>query len=113
MCGLVIDEWTERIPSRTEKAAITFHYSEPLSKAPQAILVASARMRVQGEGSTWDYLTLLQIVRDTFELTKARVTDPASVNSVVPGLSQFYIAQNTNNDEVSTIPAVDPTITFE
>jgi hypothetical protein len=103
--GLVFDEWTERIPSKREKAAIAFHYAEPLAQAPQAILIALANSRVQVDGppslqNTWNYQTLLQVLQDTFTLVKARVTDPTDLM----GLSQLIMAQNTNNDTVSTFP---------
>jgi hypothetical protein len=104
--GLVFDDWAERIPSKSEKAAIAFHYSEPLAQAPQAILIAMASTRVQTDGSptqqsTWNYQTLLQVLQDTFALMKARVTDPSSVKGTV-GLSQLFMPDNTNNDLVST-----------
>ncbi len=104
--GLVVDEWTERIPSKSEKAAIAFHYEAPLSQAPQAILVATAQAPVQAAGAdpitTWNYQTMLQILQDTLALTRARVTDPTTVNAPVPGLSQLLMAQNSNNDTVTT-----------
>jgi hypothetical protein len=106
--GLVFDDWAERIPSKSEKAAIAFHYSEPLAQAPQAILIAMASTGAQMDGAesqqrTWNYQTLVRILDDTFSLMKVRVTDPTTVNSAVPGLSQLFMAFNTNNNTVDTM----------
>ena len=40
MGGLMVDEWVERVPEPVQTTAVAFHYEEPGSRAPQAVLVA-------------------------------------------------------------------------
>ena len=42
--GIVIDEITETIPNEQETTGVTFHYDQPNSEAPQAILFAVPRV---------------------------------------------------------------------
>jgi hypothetical protein len=40
-CGLLLDEWTEVIPSTTKEAGVTFNFDRPDNEPPQAILVVT------------------------------------------------------------------------
>ena len=40
LAGLLVDEWTEVVPSRTETAGLAFRYDPPDAMAPQAMLLA-------------------------------------------------------------------------
>ena len=46
MAGLLIDEWTERVPAPSETTGVAFHFDEPESRPPQAILLAAAFMNL-------------------------------------------------------------------
>ena len=39
-CGLLLDEWTELVPSARETTGIAFHFDRPNAVAPQAMLLA-------------------------------------------------------------------------
>src|SRR5262249_22577224 len=40
LAGLMLDEWLDRIPATTTSTGVAFHYGEPTSRAPQALLLA-------------------------------------------------------------------------
>ena len=103
----MFDEWSELIPSQTENAAIAFHYAEPLSNAPQAILMAvtqgrAGKLSSKDVGTTWNYGTLLQVLEDTVALVKTRVTTRPpfrTARQVSP--NSTYLATRTTMRSVS------------
>ena len=78
-CGLLLDEWTEVIPSKTEDVGITFHYDKPNSEAPQVLLLA---MPSEFKGS-WEWNNLLDIVNDTLNQAKKRAIEPGQIDSTI------------------------------
>ncbi len=70
--GLVLDEWTETIPSRTETTGLAVHVNQPDSEPPQAILVA-VPPRAQ---DNWTWKDLLGTVTDTLDRAKLRAVEP-------------------------------------
>jgi hypothetical protein len=54
LAGLLVDGWTEVVPSRSETTGIAFQYDWPDSAAPQAILLETldlARLRLVQPGA--------------------------------------------------------------
>jgi hypothetical protein len=79
LAGLLIDEWVEVVPSRRETTGLTFHYDQPNSAAPQALLLA-----VPADGrAAWDLDSLEAIMRETMELARLRAVPPASRHETV------------------------------
>lgn len=76
-CGLLIDEWTEIIPSKEENIGVTFHYDRPNSEPPQAILLA---MPTEFAGS-WKWQDLLNTVNETLNMAKRRAIEPAHIDT--------------------------------
>ena len=75
--GLLFDEWTEVIPSRTEDTGIAFHYDRPNSEPPQALLLA---LPVEYTGS-WQWADLVDAVRETMDLARKRAIEPDQIDS--------------------------------
>ncbi|WP_456866188.1 hypothetical protein [Galbibacter sp. BG1] len=75
-CGLLLDEWTEVIPSKKEDVGVTFHYDKPNSEPPQVILLA---MPSEFTGS-WQWNNLLDIVNDTLDQAKKRALEPQQID---------------------------------
>jgi len=96
--GLMIDEWPERIPDTQQSAAVTFHYEEPSSRAPQALLLAVC----PDDRETWDDAILQAILAETLELAKIRTVDLASVQQVGSILPALYFALNLQGATIST-----------
>lgn len=70
--GLLVDDWTEVIPSRHETTSVAFHYDAPGACAPQATLIAVHPR----PGGTWAPEILEAILRETIDLVGLRAVDP-------------------------------------
>lgn len=70
--GLLIDEWVETIPSRSETTGIAFHFNQPNSEPPQVCLLA-VTPQVTG---TWTWDKLVGILQDTLQRAKQRAVEP-------------------------------------
>ena len=72
-CGLLLDEWTEVLPSERAIAALAFNYDRPSSEAPQTMLLVTPA----SGGRFWNWDDLRQAVPDTMRLAKQRAVEPA------------------------------------
>jgi hypothetical protein len=70
--GLLIDEWIEVIPSKSETTGIAFHFNQPNSEPPQALLLA-VTPEITGKW-TWD--KLVGILQNTFHRAQLRAVEP-------------------------------------
>jgi hypothetical protein len=76
--GLLIDDWTELLPTRNEITGIAFNYDQPNAAPPQALLLAVSP-RQQGQ---WSWNDLLGIVNDTLLRSKLRAVEPRLLDAV-------------------------------
>ena len=77
-CGLLIDDWTEVIPTKEEITGITFNYNQPNACPPQAMLLA---VTPQEKGHwTWD--DLVGVLNDTLQRAKRRAVEPIMLDKV-------------------------------
>lgn len=76
--GLLIDDWTETIPTAEETTGITFNYNQPNATPPQALLLA-VTPQVKGHW-TWEDLT--GILNDTLQRAKLRAVEPRLLDEV-------------------------------
>jgi hypothetical protein len=77
--GLLVDEWVEVLPNRSETTGIAFHFNQPNSEPPQALLLA-VTPEVSG---AWTWEKLVGILRDTFRRARLRGVEPAHVDDTV------------------------------
>ncbi|WP_405535212.1 hypothetical protein OG787_12235 [Streptomyces sp. NBC_00075] len=77
LCGLLLDEWTEVLPSDETTAGLAFHYDRPSSEAPQALLLVTPA----SGGRTWTWDDLRQSVPDTMALAKRRAVEPVHLGA--------------------------------
>lgn len=75
-CGLLIDEWTEIVPTEEETTGITFHYDRPNSEPPQTMLLALSP-QLFGEG--WSWQDLIDILHETLNEAKLRAVEPEQI----------------------------------
>ena len=95
-CGLMIDEWTESFPRKSEVTGLAFGYDQPNSAPMQSLLLA-----VAGEGErTWSWDGLMGIVRDTMLRAKLRAVEPDMLDKI-PGVTTLV---PTTMAEFSTSP---------
>jgi hypothetical protein len=75
LCGLLVDEWTEVIPSRQATTGVAFHYDRPNHEPPQAMLLVTPPTTAE----TWEWADLVDAVRETIQLARVRGVEPAQV----------------------------------
>jgi hypothetical protein len=76
LCGLLIDEWTEVVPSKDVTAGLAFHFDQPSSEPPQTWLLA---LPGQLDGR-WHFEDLVGAVNDAFDLARLRSVEPSQVD---------------------------------
>jgi hypothetical protein len=69
--GVVVDEFTETIPSLETTTAISFGFDAPGARPPQSILLAVPAV----PGAAWTINSLAQVIGETLDLAKIRMVD--------------------------------------
>jgi len=70
--SLLVDDWTEVIPTRSETTGIAFNYNQPNAMPPQALLLA-VTPKMTGH---WDWNSLVGVLEDTLLRAKLRAVEP-------------------------------------
>jgi hypothetical protein len=96
--GLLVDEWTETVPSPEETTGMVFHYDQPSARAPHAILLAVS----PDDRPVWDLETLEATLLETLELAKLRTVDLAALPAVSPFLPALYFAEGDHGKAVTS-----------
>jgi hypothetical protein len=79
--GLLVDQWTEVIPSRDELTGVAVHYDQPDATPPQCLLLVVPPEPRRG----WRLEDLVQTLHDTLELAKTRAVELEHVHGDVYG----------------------------
>jgi hypothetical protein len=98
LTGLVIDEWTEIVPSASEATAIAFQFAPPDACAPQCLLLALPPV----PGADWTADTLGQVLDEARDLAQLRAVDPETLGETAQYLPSLSLAFNARDDAVST-----------
>lgn len=98
LAGLMVDEWVEVVPSRSETTALAFQYNPPDVCAPQALLLAVPPVI----GRAWTLWDLHRLLLDTLELSKLRAVDVEALGELGHYLPALTFGYNANDDAVST-----------
>jgi hypothetical protein len=98
LCGLLVDEWTELVPSRNETTGIAFQYDPPDASAPQSILLAVPPVA----GEPWTVGGLNRVLLETLDLARLRTVDADLLGDVAHFLPASYLAYNAHGDAVSS-----------
>ena len=91
--GVLLDDWTEEIPTASETTGISFRFNQPNAMPPQTLLLAVT----PEETGSWDWDDLVGILSDTLRRAKRRAVEPAQLeqlgstwNALAPALvSEF------------------------
>jgi hypothetical protein len=75
-CGLLLDEWTEVIPSLTRNTGITFNFARPDNEPPQALLLITPA----SASGTWEWDDLVGALNETLDLAKKRAVEPSKLD---------------------------------
>jgi predicted nucleic acid-binding Zn-ribbon protein len=73
--GVLIDDWTEEIPTAQETTGIAFRFNQPNVAPPQALLLA---VTPEQTGS-WEWDDLVGTLSDTLRRAKRRAVEPAQL----------------------------------
>ena len=99
--GLMMDEWTEIIPTDMETAGLAFHFDQPNSEPPQTVLLAYSPVF----NGNWKYEDLEESVVQAFEMAKLRAVDPDLIAkskysqllpSIMVAVTRYLITASTN-----------------
>lgn len=82
-CGIIMDEWTEVIPSKEETTGIAFHYDQPNSEPPQTMLLM---VPPQFTGK-WKWEYIVESLEETMDMAKKRAIEPSQIETT--GYAQF------------------------
>ena len=100
--GLLLDEWSELIPSKAANTSVAFHFNAPNTQPPQSILLAVPGTMNDGP-ILWSPKALADIVSDTMDLAKVRAVDidalaaeSAPIGGIVPGT---YLPADPDNPD--------------
>jgi predicted nucleic acid-binding Zn-ribbon protein len=91
--GVLLDDWTEEIPTASETTGISFRFNQPNAMPPQTLLLAVT----PEETGSWDWDDLVGILTDTLRRARRRAVEPAQLeklgstwNALAPALvSEF------------------------
>lgn len=97
ICGLLIDEWNESVPSKQEVAAVTFPFDRPDSRAPQVVLLAVPPQL----NTRWDNDALEATILEAIDLTMIRAVDPDSLSEIGHFLPALCFAFNADESTAS------------
>jgi len=76
-CGLLLDEWTEVIPTRDETTGVSFHYDRPSTEPPQVMLLVTPPAMV----GQWHWEDLVDALRETLDMAKRRAVEPEQIDT--------------------------------
>lgn len=85
-CGLLLDEWTEVIPTPDVETGIAFHYDRPNCEAPQSLLLVTPT-DFRGK---WRWSDLVDALNETLDFAKRRAVEPDHIDTT--GYARFLPA---------------------
>ncbi len=74
--GLLLDEWTEVVPTRIETSGIGFHFDAPNSEPPNTCILA-VTPDITG---SWKWNDLMATLNETLDLAKKRAVEPQHID---------------------------------
>lgn len=70
--GILVDEWTETIPSPQETTALTFHYDRPNCEPPQSLLLVTPSSTT----GRWAFQEVVTALHEGLALARVRALEP-------------------------------------
>ena len=76
LSGLLIDEWTEVIPTKQETTGLTFQYDQPNAEPPQSMLLVTPSAFTGG----WEWGDIVDSMHETLDMAKLRAIEPQHID---------------------------------
>ncbi len=76
-CGILLDDWTEVIPSTQKDTGLTFNFDRPNNEAPQSFLLVTPASAT----ATWQWADLVDALNETLDLAKTRAVEPVHIDN--------------------------------
>ena len=80
--GILLDEWSEDIPTACENTGISFRFNQPNAVPPQTLLLAVT----PEETGSWNWDALVGTLNDTLARAKRRAVEPAKLETELTGV---------------------------
>ena len=74
--GLLLDEWTETLPTATDTIGVVFNDDRPDCEAPQSLLLVVPPVMT----GSWVFRDLVDAVEETFTLARTRAVEPTHLD---------------------------------
>lgn len=75
-CGLLLDEWSEVIPTSEVDTGVTFHHDRPNCEAPQTMLLVTPADFT----GAWRWDDLIDALNETLDFAKRRAIEPRRID---------------------------------
>lgn len=75
-CGLLVDEWTEIIPTKKETTGLSFNYDQPNNEPPQSMLLVTPH----SFSGSWNWQHLVDALDETLDLARLRAIEPGHID---------------------------------
>jgi hypothetical protein len=99
VAGLMLDDWVEVLPAKQQITGVSFHYDDPIARAPQAILLAVR----PDDFPEWTYEAVEGSVLEALELAKLRAVDPDALGALGHYLPALFFAYNTGGPRTDAV----------
>jgi hypothetical protein len=99
VAGLMVDDWIEVIPAAQQITGLSFHYDDPIARAPQAILLAVR----PDDFPEWTFEAVEGSVLEALDLAKLRAVDPDALGALGHYLPALYFAYNAGGPETEAV----------
>lgn len=84
--GLMLDQWSERIPADEQMTGVSFQFDAPSSKPPQAMLLAAPH----AEFRSWRVGEMARTLYDTLQFAALRMVEPEDLTDFGAVLPTIY-----------------------
>ncbi|MGI8732066.1 MAG: hypothetical protein ACR2LM_02045 [Pyrinomonadaceae bacterium] len=108
--GVLLDDWTEEIPTEKEITGITFRFNQPNAAPPQTMLLAVT----PEETGSWEWDDLVGTLNDTLERAKRRAVEPSHLepqgrawNAFAPALVSEFSTRFRNDISLDLLGMMD------
>ncbi len=89
--ALVVDQWSDTVPSRQETTGVSFHFDAPGARAPQSVLLA---VPADAGATGWSVEALAGAVREAVALARIRPLDIDDIDTAARFLPAAYLPFN-------------------